>query len=130
MPVDQLAIAERNGMLTERGKQVLAQLRDILAASKDRLGELTDKGADQHRGIARRMFANFPEVFSGDAEVMARSSVVVRCILSMSSELQELLALNPKLRISEDASQADMYYCCGSNPKISKVFNAKKQAME
>ena len=130
LPVDQLAIAERNGMLTERGKQVLAQLRDILAASKDRLGELTDKGADQHRGIARRMFANFPEVFSGDAEVTARSSVVVRCILSMSSELQELLALNPKLRISEDASQADMYYCCGSNPEISKVFNAKKQAME
>ena len=34
LPVDQLAIAERNGMLTERGKQVLAQLRDILAASK------------------------------------------------------------------------------------------------
>ena len=130
LPVDQLAIGERNGMLTERGKQVLAQLRGILAASKGRLGELTDKGADQHRGIARRMYANFPEVFSGDAEVNARSSVVVRCILSMSSELQELLALNPKLRISEDASEADMYYCCGSNPDITKVFKAKKQAME
>ena len=130
LPVDQLAIGERNGMLTERGKQVLAQLRGILAASKGRLGELTDKGADQHRGIARRMYANFPEVFAGDAEVNARSSVVVRCIMSMSSELQELLALNPKLRISEDASEADMYYCCGSNPDITKVFNAKKQAME
>ncbi|MGN0214201.1 MAG: MBL fold metallo-hydrolase [Muribaculaceae bacterium] len=130
LPVDQLTIAERNGKLTERGKEVLAQLRVILANSKDRLGELTDKGADQHRGIARRMYANFPEVFKGDAEVIARSSVVVRCILSMSSELQELLALNPKLRISEDASNADMYYCCGSNPDINKVFNAKKQPME
>lgn len=130
MPVDQLTIAERNGKLTKRGKEVLAQLRIILANSKNRLGELTDKGADQHRGIARRMYANFPEVFAGDAEVLARSSVVVRCILSMSSELQELLALNPRLRISEDASEADMYYCCGSNPDISKVFKAKKQPME
>ena len=73
LPVDQLTIAERNGCLTERGKQVLAQLRQILADSKGRLGELTDKGADQHRGIARRMYHNFPEVFADTASVVARS---------------------------------------------------------
>ena len=130
LPVDQLTIAERNGCLTERGKQVLAQLRQILADSKDRLGELTDKGADQHRGIARRMYHNFPEVFADTASVVARSSVVVRCILSMSNALHELYALNPKLRISEDASQADMYYCCGSNNDIMDIFRAKRQPME
>ena len=130
LPVDQLTIAERNGRLTERGKEVLAQLRKILADSKNRLGELTDKGADQHRGIARRMFHNFPEVFADSAVINARSSVVVRCILSMSNALQELYALNPKLRISEDASQADMYYCCGSNDDIMNIFRAKRKPME
>ncbi|MGM9803426.1 MAG: MBL fold metallo-hydrolase [Muribaculaceae bacterium] len=130
LPVDQLTIGERNGKLTPRGKEVLQQLRTILNDSHNRLGELTDKGWDQHRAIARRMYENFPQVFAGNARVNARSSVVVRCILSMSSELQQLRALNPQLRINEDASNADMYYCCGSNPDIKKVFDAKKQPME
>lgn len=120
-PVDELTKAERNGKLTKRGKQVLADLRAILAGSKDRLGELTDVGADQHRGIGRRMFKNFPEVFAGDARITARSSVVIRCILSMSNELQELYAINPRLRISEDASEADMYYCAHSDTAITKL---------
>jgi hypothetical protein len=74
-PVKQLEKGERNGKLTERGKYALSVLRQLLNASTDRYGELTTKGAEQHRGIARRMFANFPEVFAGNARIEARSSV-------------------------------------------------------
>lgn len=56
------------------------------------------------------MIANFPEVFADGSHVDARSTVVIRCILSMDNELQELLAANPKLNITSDASHADMYY--------------------
>lgn len=129
-PVDELAKGERNGKLTARGAQVLAQLRDILAGSKDRLGELTDVGAAQHRGIGRRMYKNFPEVFAGNAHITARSSVVIRCILSMSNELQELYALNPRLQISEDASYADMYYCAHSDSVITKLRKKNNADLE
>lgn len=108
--IEYLLPAERNDKLTPRGKELLAKLREIERESRGRDGELTQLGARQHRGIARRMFRNFPEVFSGRACVNARSSVSVRCILSMANELQELTAHNPRLRVNSDASIADMWY--------------------
>ena len=56
------------------------------------------------------MFENFPEVFAGDARVDARSTVIIRCILSMQNETMRLRSLNPALRITTDASYHDMYY--------------------
>ena len=109
-PVEMLAKADAAGKLTPRGKELLGQLRDIEVASRGRDGELTDVGAEQHRGIARRMISNFPEVFEGPARVDARSTVVIRCILSMDNELQELKAANPALIVTSDASRADMPY--------------------
>ena len=110
IPVEQLSKGEINGKLTERGKEVLAACRNMLEASRQRLGELSDIGAEQHQGIARRMVENFPEVWQGDAHVDARSTVVIRCILSMLNETDMLKSLNPRLRITTDASEHDMYY--------------------
>jgi len=56
------------------------------------------------------MYHNFPEVFQGDARVDARSTVIIRCILSMQNETMTLRSLNPNLRITTDASYHDMYY--------------------
>lgn len=56
------------------------------------------------------MFNNFPEVFQGTAAVDARSTVVIRCILSMMAECLQLQSANPKLQIKNDASYHDMYY--------------------
>lgn len=109
-PVQQLELADKYDKLTPRGKEVLAILHEVEAASKGRLGELSDVGAEQHQGIAKRMFLNFPEIFAGDAPVDAKSTVVIRCILSMQNETDMLKSLNPKLRITTDASEHDMYY--------------------
>ena len=97
----------------------------MLAASSMRLGELSDVGAEQHQGIARRMFQNFPSVFEGDAQVDARSTVVIRCILSMLNETDMLKSLNPQLRITSDASEHDMYYM---NYRDTVAINAQKAA--
>ena len=110
IPVEQLSKGELNGKLTRRGKEVLAACRNMLEASRQRLGELSDIGAEQHQGIARRMVENFPEVWQGNAHVDARSTVVIRCILSMLNETDMLKSLNPRLRITTDASEHDMYY--------------------
>ena len=109
-PLQMLEKGERNGKLTRRGQEVLATLREVHAASRGRLGELSDIGHEQHQGIARRMFLNFPQVFRDGALVVARSTVVIRCILSMQNEVDVLSSLNPRLNITTDASEATMYY--------------------
>ncbi len=109
-PVEELEKAERHQVLTQRGQEVLQVLRQLRDASDLRLGELSDIGAEQHQGIARRMYQNFPEVFKGNAHVDAKSTVVIRCILSMLNETDMLKSLNPDLYITTDASEHDMYY--------------------
>lgn len=127
-PVNELAKAEAVGKLTPKGVEVLKQLREINAASQKRVGELTPVGADQHRGIARRMTANFPEVFADSGRVDARSTIVIRCILSMDNELQEIKAYNPDLRVTSDASYATMYYM--NNTDTDSAANAEINASQ
>jgi len=120
MPLQTLERADSAGMLTERGKELLGQMRTIYAEAKDRLGELTLLGHQQHQQIGARMIERFPEVFEGDAVVDARSTWVVRCILSMENELHSLLRANPKLQMKIDASMADMYYMNNDDRELFK----------
>ncbi|MBM6993358.1 MAG: histidine-type phosphatase [Prevotella sp.] len=109
-PYYALLHADSLGKLTSKGKETLEKLRLIREEAMGRDGELTLLGAEQHHQIARRMFERFPEVFKGVTDIDAKSTIVIRCILSMENALQELVALNPKLRIRHDASYHDMYY--------------------
>jgi hypothetical protein len=110
MPYEVLKAANDTNMLTAFGKSVFERVTTVYQASQKRLGELTPLGHRQHRGIADRMYHRFPEVFKGNTRVNAKSTVVIRCILSMTSETQRLAELNPDLQISTDASEAEMYY--------------------
>lgn len=109
-PLATLSRADSLGKLTLLGHDLLRRLRWMKAEADGRLGELTEVGARQHRGIARRMYERFPEVFGTGTHIDARSTVVIRCILSMENELLELTRLNPGIAVSHDASQHDMYY--------------------
>ena len=109
-PYKELMKAKEAGMLNIQGELLLRQLMFVYENSKQRAGDLSDEGAKQHQEIAERMFNNFPEVFAGDARIDARSTVIIRCILSMQNETMKLRSLNPNLRITTDASYHDMYY--------------------
>ncbi|MBQ2361691.1 MAG: histidine-type phosphatase, partial [Prevotella sp.] len=91
--------ADSLGKLTAYGKEILERVKTIRNDANLRHGELTLLGAEQHQGIARRMYERFPEVFKGKTNIDAKSTTVVRCILSMENALQELKSLNPKLQI-------------------------------
>ena len=123
-PLQMLEKGERNGKLTRRGQEVLNVLREVHEASRGRLGELSDIGAEQHQGIARRMYQNFPQVFKDGAPVTARSTVVIRCILSMQNEVDVLASLNPRLNITTDASEATMYYMNYSDTVVRPLRNS------
>lgn len=121
-PVKCLETAERNGKLTQLGKKVLSVLRDIEKASHNRLGELSDKGAIQHRVIGRRMAENYPEIFTVGANVDAKATVVIRCILSMFNSLEGLRSVSPEVNIHTDASYADMYFMNYDDKPAWKIF--------
>lgn len=120
-PMQVLQKAAKAGVLTADGQQALAVIDSIYHMANNRFGELTEKGARQHRGIAHRMYRNFPSVFADGAVVDARSTVVIRCIISMANECLQLQAENPRLRIKTDASKHDMYYMNDEDqPNIKK----------
>ena len=56
------------------------------------------------------MMERFPEVFQGNAFVDARSTVVNRCVISMGAAIQQLVALNPELNVTMQATERDMWY--------------------
>ena len=103
-PVLQLQRADSLGQLSADGKRLLETLRRVNEASLNRNGELTPLGHRQHRGIARRMTKNFPELFRDSVYVDGKSTVVIRCILSMANELTELEKFNPNIILKFDAS--------------------------
>lgn len=109
-PLKQLTKAKLAGMLNLQGELLLRQLTLVNETSQQRVGDLSDEGAEQHQQIAERMFRNFPEVFQGNAHIDAKSTVIIRCILSMQNETMRLRSLNPELNIHTDASYHDMYY--------------------
>lgn len=115
-PVAMLKKAKEAGQLTELGLSLLERFTISNEAAISRYGELTPLGHKQHSEIAGRMFKNFPEVFEGEAEVDARSTVIIRCILSMDSFCQRLKELNPNLNIINDASYFDMSYMNYQDP--------------
>lgn len=105
-----LSKADSLGKLTPFGKEIFQELQAIIEDTEGRWGDLTGLGKQQLRHIAQRMVERFPEVFAGDATIDARSTTVNRCILSMGAAVQQLVALNPKLRVVMNASQRDMWY--------------------
>lgn len=106
------------GKLTAKGKETLQKLEQFYPTTVNRLGDLTTVGERQHHGIGRRMVENFPEIFKKKGvSIDAKSTVVIRCILSMEAECEEMAAANPTARFHNDVSEAFQYYLNASWPK-------------
>lgn len=130
IPLNTLSKAEKDGKLTPLGQETLDKVRTLVFRAQRRHGELTPLGHQQHRDIARRMYERFPEVFAGSVHVDAKSTVVIRCILSMENELQQLMLLNPQLQISQDASEYDMPYMNHGDKVLSAQKDVTRVQME
>ena len=88
-PLAALRKADKAGALTPKGREVLAKVETLAADACKRYGDLSPRGVQEHRGIAERMFAASPGVFSTDGgrvcRIESRSTQVPRCILSMAA---------------------------------------------
>ena len=98
--LEPLREAKKNGTLTPKGEKALKVAEEAFADAQGRTSHLAPVGQLQHRGIAERMYNNFPDVFANNAKVDARSTIIVRCVISMSSFLMRLKELNPNLDVT------------------------------
>jgi len=105
-----LAKADSLGKLTALGRDVMHRLDIIRRDAEHRWGELTELGALQHQQIMQRMVDRFPEVFADGVDIDARSTTVMRCILSMENAMVQLSRMKPKVDIHHNATQRDMWY--------------------
>lgn len=99
--------------LTKLGKSVKKRLAKVWENAQGNGGQLTALGARQHRGIAKRMYQNFPKLFTEDAHITAHSSVVNRCRTSMLAflgELEKQAKLPPIAAITDSADMAWIAY--------------------
>ena len=126
-PYKTLHKADSLGKLSEIGKMALQEIRQYIADAEGRWGDLSEKGKEQQRQIARRMLQNFPEVFSDGAFVDARSTIVTRCALSMGSFVLQLVKERPNLQVSMHNSYSDMWYMNHQNKLRDAATNRQGQ---
>lgn len=111
-----LHTAKEHDALTPEGLQLAADLDSLMLETRGRGGDLSPLGVRQHKGIAARMAGNYPQVFNRkDASISARSTLVVRCVLSMAAFCESLKEFNPSLDIRKESSQRYMPIICPSN---------------
>lgn len=115
--------ANEKKALTALGEDVLQRLNELWKETEGRGGDLSPLGVRQHRGIAERMYKAYPQAFKGEAEISARSTIVVRCVLSMSAFCERLKELNPALQVTRESSNRYMNYLNYHSPK-SNEFTA------
>ena len=96
--------------LTPDGVEFHRRYRQLYAMARGRGGDLTQRGVEQQRELARKMLRDYPAVFGYGKKVDARSTLVPRCILSMNAFCDELEVAAPALDIHQEASAADMAY--------------------
>ena len=125
-PLETLRKAKEQGKLTATGEDVLRQVEEIYKTSIKRTGDLSSVGERQHHGIGKRMVQNFPEIFKKEGvHIDARSTVVIRCILSMVAECEELAAANPTATFHNDASESLQYYL--NQPRTDIIKKARER---
>lgn len=92
-PYQVFAKADSLGKLTKLGKDVKLRLDLLRRDAKDRIGELTSKGAHQSREQVRHMVLRFPEVFSPDGYYSGRSIVQNNCLLTVEEAMVQLSSM-------------------------------------
>lgn len=121
--LDTMRSLQARNELTSLGEDVLRRLERVTADAVGRSGHLTPIGERQHRQIAERMVANYPEVFSDSARIKAVSSTNIRCIMSMGAFSDALLRFNPAIDLERSAYDRDMAFIAYTSPE-GKAFSA------
>lgn len=102
--------ADSDNVLTPLGRQLKMQIDTVCANADGMWGQLSPRGEAEHKGIARRMYQSFPEVFQDGSYIQSRSTTVYRTILSMAAFDEALKEINPTLNITRETGERFQEY--------------------
>lgn len=107
--------AHSENLLSDKGEILYLKASGFYYNSAvDRAGDLSGKGWEQQKALARKVVGAFPSIFRKGSQVTAISTLYPRCIMSMNAFCQGLKEVNPSFDIQEDASKA---YLARLNPR-------------
>lgn len=118
-PLKVLKRADADNALTPVGRRLLADLIKIANVHDGMVGQLSERGAEEHRRLARRMAARFPYVFADARRVRCQSGIFPRVL---SSELNFTMALK------DAAPSLDFDFITGE--KFQRLVNGPHFAVE
>ncbi|MCM1519058.1 MAG: histidine phosphatase family protein [Pseudoflavonifractor sp.] len=119
--LDVLERADSLATITPRGRQLLAMTRRLARVAAGQWGALDSLGMAEQRGIASRMYMNFPHLFV-DRRVDAMSSYSPRCVMSMYSFTHQLDRLNNKVELYTSAGR--------QNSPLLRFFDLDKEYLQ
>lgn len=96
--------ADSLGTITADGRQLLQLTDFVIDYAHNRWGALDSLGMDEQRGIASRMFMNFPRLFDGTS-INAISTYAPRCVMSMYEFTHQLDRLNNSIQITTSSGR-------------------------
>ncbi|MDD2961166.1 MAG: hypothetical protein PHR45_03670 [Muribaculaceae bacterium] len=91
--------ADSLNTITPLGRRFAVVVEDVISKSNNRWGALDSLGMAEQRGIASRMFINFPEVFK-NANIEAVATHSPRVVMSMYSFTHQLTELSSSVNIT------------------------------
>ncbi|MDU1890399.1 MAG: histidine-type phosphatase [Dysgonomonas sp.] len=101
--LDKFENAYKDNALTNLGKDVYSRLQKVWEEVEFRGGDLSPLGIREHKGIARRMYTSYPQVFAKGGKYSACATTIVRCVLSMDAFCEQLKELNPEIHIERNS---------------------------
>ncbi len=110
--------AAAQGGLTDEGCELLAAMRRLSEAHDGMIGELSERGAEEHRRLARRMAERFPDVFGEGRRVRCRATLYPRVHVSMENFVMSLRDCTP--RMGFDFTSGDRYFHLLCEPYFAK----------
>lgn len=110
--------ADTLGTITPLGKKFLGVVNEVIRRSDGRWGHLDSLGMAEHRGIASRMFANYPMLLQ-KGKVEAISSYSQRVVMSMYSFTHQLALMSKNIEISTKFGK-----CCSPLMRFFEVDTA------
>ena len=107
---DLMEKAAADSVLTPLGEKFRGQIDTVYNDAYGRWGELTPRGVAEQKGVAKRMYESFPEVFTDGACIQSRATMVYRTILSMSAFDEGLKEMNPSLNVTRQTGDRFQRY--------------------
>ncbi|MCM3171867.1 MULTISPECIES: histidine-type phosphatase [unclassified Paenibacillus] len=69
-----LSIAEKDGQITNLGKELKKEIAKLMDIEKDNYGLLSISGGEELKGIGSRLGQNFKDIFTDDKKVIAQAT--------------------------------------------------------